>query len=180
MGMGQPQLTLELAGWVCPTFLAGVSWTPSPRLPPSTTSSPVPEQGVCPAPARCGSGAAGWLGVQVRKQGSHRVPRGPRIQRESIFIICQMEVKRSWGFLLRVLSWARRRENAWNGGGEGAEWACRWVSSCLLPGEFSPGGLWGSRCCLPHRIVVRLRWANPWSVSGMGLAHSRSLCACCR
>lgn len=112
-----------------PTFLAGVSLTPSPRLTPSTTSSPVPEQGVCPgvspgvcpAPARCGSGAAGWLGVQVCKQGNHRMPRGPRIQRESIFIIRQMEVKRSRGFLLRVVSWAWRRENAWDGGGEGAQ-----------------------------------------------------------
>ena len=35
-----------------PTFLAGVSLTPSPRLTPSTTSSPVPEQGVCPGVSR--------------------------------------------------------------------------------------------------------------------------------
>lgn len=121
-----------------PTFLAGVSLTPSPRLPPSTTSSPVPEQGSAlgspggpPCPGQvwlCCCWLAGGPGVQTRKP---RMPRGPRIQRESIFIIRQMEVKRSQGFLLRVLSWARRRENAWDGGGEGARWACHWVSSCL-------------------------------------------------
>ena len=44
-----------------------------------------------------------------------------------------------------------------------------------LPGEFGPGGLGGSRCCLPPGIVVTLSWVNPWSVSGMGLAHRRSL-----
>lgn len=44
-----------------------------------------------------------------------------------------------------------------------------------LPGEFGPGGLWESRCCLPPGIVVTLSWVNPWSVSGMGLAHWPSL-----
>ena len=38
-GMGASHLTSELVGWVCPAFLAGVSLTPSPHLPPSATSS---------------------------------------------------------------------------------------------------------------------------------------------
>lgn len=109
--MGESHLILELVGWISPPFLAGASPTPCPHLPPSTMSSPTPEQRwVCPALARGGSGAAGWLGVQVRKQGNHCLPLGPRIQRESIFIICQMEMRRGRGFLLRVLRWA------WGGG----------------------------------------------------------------
>ena len=87
--MGESHLILELVGWIGPPFLAGASLTPSPNLPPSTMSSSTPEQRwVCPALARGGSGAAGRMGVQVRKQGSHCLPlRAKDSERVNIYYL---------------------------------------------------------------------------------------------
>lgn len=103
-------------------------WSVSDPLssPPSLRHiQPCPRAEGLPCPGQVwlwGCWPAGGPGVQTRKLLRASWAKDS----ESIFVICQMEMKRSQGFLLRVLSRARRRENAWDGGGEGvARGVCR-------------------------------------------------------
>lgn len=103
-------------------------WSVSEPLssPPSLRHiQPYPRTEGLPFPSQVwlwGCWPAGGPGVQTRKPLRASWAKDS----ESIFVICQMEMKRSQGFLLRALSRARRRENAWDSGGEGAVWVvCR-------------------------------------------------------
>lgn len=155
---------MELVGWNSVLFPAGVSLTPSfPSLLPPRPAGPQGRGGYLAAPGR-GCGAAGLMGVQVCKQGSHCMPPGQRTWGVSIFIICQKETKHGWGRCpLRVLRWAR--------------WGPRFR---LLPAPsgvgFRPGRLlwtrslsvkWESQWAVPHWTVVTLTWVNLCRVSKM-------------